>query len=115
MWGTLGTIQGSTLPPGRVGSSTSMVNISDVPDYLLIFRQSSQSPRTLQPSPCFGVEFYQVGFGVLKWQFKILTIAPEYSMKTQAHIPPALAAIHNFIQPHDNNEINDLISQVYDP
>ena len=54
-------------------------------------------------------------FGVLKWWFKILTIAPEYSMKTQAHIPPALAAIHNFIWSHDNNEIDDLISQVYNP
>ena len=34
-------------------------------------------------------------------------------MKTQAHIPPALVVIHNFIQSHDDDEINDLISQVY--
>ena len=36
-------------------------------------------------------------------------------MKTQTHIPLALAAIHNFISSHDNDDVEDLTSQVYDP
>lgn len=36
-------------------------------------------------------------FGVLKCRFVILTHPPEYSMEIQARIPPALAAVHNFI------------------
>ena len=40
-------------------------------------------------------------FGVLKRRFRILYMAPEYSMDIQARIPAALAAIHNFIRIHD--------------
>ena len=40
-------------------------------------------------------------FGVLKHRFRILYMAPEYSMDIQARIPAALAAIHNFIRIHD--------------
>lgn len=40
-------------------------------------------------------------FGVLKRRFRILLLAPEYSMDLQAKIPPALCAIHNFIRLHD--------------
>ena len=36
-------------------------------------------------------------FGMLKCRFWILHLAPEYSMDIQAHIPAALAAVHNFI------------------
>ena len=43
-------------------------------------------------------------FGVLKWCFWILLIAPEYNLEIQARIPAALCAIHNFIQEHDPNE-----------
>jgi hypothetical protein len=43
-------------------------------------------------------------FGVLKRRFRILLIAPEYNLETQARIPAALCAIHNFIQEHDPNE-----------
>ena len=39
-------------------------------------------------------------FGMLKYRFQILHLAPEYSMDIQAHIPAALAAIHNFIHGH---------------
>ena len=46
-------------------------------------------------------------FGVLKWQFTILDRPPEYSMAVQAHILPALAAVHNFICIHDEEEILD--------
>jgi hypothetical protein len=43
-------------------------------------------------------------FGVLKWWFQILIIAPEYNLEVQAQISVALCAIHNFIQEHDPNE-----------
>ena len=43
-------------------------------------------------------------FGVLKWPFQILLIAPEYDLEIQAQIPAALCAIHNFIQKHDLDE-----------
>jgi hypothetical protein len=44
-------------------------------------------------------------FGVLKRRFVILIRPPEYSMDIQARIPPALAATHNFIRKHDEDEI----------
>lgn len=37
----------------------------------------------------------------------ILTNPAEYSMSVQARIPPALAAVHNFIRVHDPDEIHD--------
>ena len=43
-------------------------------------------------------------FGVLKRHFRILLLAPEYSLEIQARIPSALLAIHNFIRIHDSNE-----------
>ena len=43
-------------------------------------------------------------FGVLKCRFRILLLAPEYSLEIQARIPAALCAVHNFIWVHDSNE-----------
>ena len=43
-------------------------------------------------------------FGVLKHRFRILLLAPEYSVHIQARIPAALCAIHNFIIIHDPAE-----------
>ena len=40
-------------------------------------------------------------FGVSKHCFKILNIAPEYPFKIQCKLPPALCALHNFIQIQD--------------
>ena len=40
-------------------------------------------------------------FGVLKRKFRILLLAPEYSLETQARIPTALCALHNFIRQYD--------------
>jgi hypothetical protein len=50
-------------------------------------------------------------FGVLKRRFVILVHPPEYSMSTQARIPPALCAIHNFIRIHDPMEINEFADE----
>lgn len=49
-------------------------------------------------------------FGVLKHRFRILLLAPEYSLAIQARIPAALAVIHNFIwshEPDDDESDND--------
>jgi hypothetical protein len=43
-------------------------------------------------------------FGVLKRRFRILLLAPEYSLEVQARIPAALAAVHNFISIHDPHD-----------
>ncbi|KIK27139.1 hypothetical protein PISMIDRAFT_93447, partial [Pisolithus microcarpus 441] len=45
--------------------------------------------------------------GVLKRHFRILTVPPEYSMRVQAHIPPALACIHNIIRTWDPVDLED--------
>jgi hypothetical protein len=44
-------------------------------------------------------------FGVLKRRFRILVHPAEIDMAFQARIPPALAAIHNFIRVHDPEEL----------
>ena len=43
-------------------------------------------------------------FGILKRRFRILLLAPEYSLEIQARIPAALCTIHNFIRTHDVDE-----------
>jgi hypothetical protein len=45
-------------------------------------------------------------FGVLKWRFRILHLPLEYGMDVQALIPPALAALHNFIRNYGPGEIH---------
>jgi len=47
-------------------------------------------------------------FGVLKRRFRILLLAPEYSLEIQARIPAALAAIHNFIRTYDADDEDPL-------
>ena len=44
-------------------------------------------------------------FGVIKRRFRILDRPLEYDMRTQALIPAALAALHNFIREYDPQEI----------
>ncbi|KAJ7348038.1 hypothetical protein DFH08DRAFT_698780, partial [Mycena albidolilacea] len=46
-------------------------------------------------------------FGVSKCRFQLMNVAPEYSAVTQAKIPCALAALHNFIQIHDPDDFSD--------
>jgi hypothetical protein len=41
----------------------------------------------------------------LKRRFRILQLAPEYSLDIQARIPTALCAIHNFIRCHDADKV----------
>ena len=48
-------------------------------------------------------------FGILKARFTILTIRPRFNLDIVARLPPALAALHNFIRVHDPNEISDFL------
>ena len=54
-------------------------------------------------------------FSILKHQFNILICPPEYNLDTQAHVPLALAALHNFIWRHDPDEIEHFNDVVLDP
>jgi hypothetical protein len=47
-------------------------------------------------------------FGVIKQCWEILNHPPQFGMSTQARIPPACAALHNFIMDHDPNDVRDL-------
>lgn len=44
-------------------------------------------------------------FGVSKRRFRLMNVAPEYDMQTQAKIPCALAALHNFIRVNDPDDL----------
>lgn len=55
-------------------------------------------------------------FGALKQRWDILNHAPQYNMSIQARVPPAAAAIHNFILEHDPVELEDMIAEgIQDP
>jgi hypothetical protein len=56
-------------------------------------------------------------FGVIKKRWDILTRAPQYDMSIQSRIPPALAALHNFIMKHDPTDIEEYLAdpQLIDP
>lgn len=42
---------------------------------------------------------------IVKRRFKLLKLAPEYDIDTQAQFVPALCALHNFIRLHDPKDI----------
>ncbi|KIK92620.1 hypothetical protein PAXRUDRAFT_146923, partial [Paxillus rubicundulus Ve08.2h10] len=52
--------------------------------------------------------------GVVKCQFHILVVPPEYvcGMDIQAHIPPACCCLHNIIRMWDPMELEDVESKV---
>jgi hypothetical protein len=49
-------------------------------------------------------------FGVIKQRWEILNHPPQFDMSIQARIPPACAALHNFIMDHDSNDVGDLLA-----
>lgn len=51
-------------------------------------------------------------FGILKNQFAILQHNPDLTPKIQAHLPAALAALHNVIRKYDPDEIHDCIKKL---
>jgi hypothetical protein len=44
-------------------------------------------------------------FGVVKRRFRLLVVAPEYDLATQAKMVPAICVLHNFIRIHDMDDI----------
>ena len=44
-------------------------------------------------------------FGVVKRWFRVLIVAPEYDLTTQAKMVPAICVLHNFIRIHDVDDI----------
>ena len=104
------------LPLGGVGSSSSMVSMADINRLSTYCLNSPANPQELfNLHHASARNIIKWIFGTLKQCFKILTVMPECSMKTQTHIPLALAAIHNFIWSSNDDEIENSISQVYDP
>jgi hypothetical protein len=51
-------------------------------------------------------------FGILKNRFAILRHNPDLTPKVQAHLPAALAALHNVIRKYDPEEIHDRIREL---
>lgn len=52
-------------------------------------------------------------FGIIKKRWVILTHPPQFAMDIQAQVPPALAALHNFIldyDPHDLEAYNEVVT-----
>jgi hypothetical protein len=49
-------------------------------------------------------------FGIIKQRWEILNHPPQFDMSIQARIPPACAALHNFIMKHDPNDVEDLLT-----
>ena len=48
-------------------------------------------------------------FGVIKKRWAILNHPAQFDMTIQARIPPACAALHNFIMTHDSHDVEDLL------
>ena len=98
------------LPPCRVGPCPTLVCLH----FIIIFH----IPANGHSSPTNKNELFNLRhasarniikhiFGVLKWCFKILLYPPEIDMALQAHLPAALAALHNFIHDLDPLNLND--------
>jgi hypothetical protein len=51
-------------------------------------------------------------FGILKNRFEILQHNPHLTPTVQAHLPAALAVIHNVIRKYDPGEIEDCIKEL---
>jgi hypothetical protein len=47
-------------------------------------------------------------FGVVKRRFRLLVVAPEYDLRTQAKMVPAICVLHNFIHIHDNDDLPEV-------
>ncbi|KAH8826326.1 hypothetical protein DL96DRAFT_1465984, partial [Flagelloscypha sp. PMI_526] len=54
-------------------------------------------------------------FGIMKKRFKILMTPPHMNLDVQARIPPALAAVHNFIIDNDPDDLQDYMDICEDP
>jgi len=77
--------------------------------FLLYLTDVPPSPQN--PKELFNLRHSQARnvveriFGVVKRRFRMLRDPPAYDMDIQALIPPALAALHNFIRQYDPEDI----------
>ena len=110
------TILGCALPFGRMGPCTIAV-ISHFPTSI---HHTNHLIRPVNKEELFNLWHAQAQnvveciFGVLKCQFHILLISPEYDPKIQARIVSALCTMHNnFIHIHDPKEGE--LAETWDP
>lgn len=52
-------------------------------------------------------------FGIIKKRWDILTRPPRYDMDIQAHIPPALCALHNFIMKYNPTDVEEYLDDLW--
>ena len=100
------TILGCALLFGRMGTCT----IAVVSQFSTNIHHTNYLIRLVNKEELFDLWHAQARnvveriFGVLKRQFRILLICPEYDPKIQARIVSALCATHNFICIHNPKE-----------
>lgn len=99
---------GETLSPQRMGMCKPPVSnfIHVYYDWLIIwiFRpQDAEELFNLHHKSAHNV--IEHIFGVVKCYFHILVHPPKYDLDTQACLPPALVALHNFICEHDPDDL----------
>jgi DDE superfamily endonuclease len=80
--------------------------------YYITFRRPTNAQELFNLRHASSRNVIERIFGILKNRFRILLLPPEYDMGTQARIPPALCALHNFIRHHDPLEIIDFDNEV---
>jgi len=110
--------------PSEEGATTSKSGAMQVfgkPHHLILSRPANAKlPRPQNAEELFNLRHASARniiervFGVLKWRFCILVHTPQFKMDIQTCLPPALAALHNFIRKHDPDDLND-IDNVEDP
>jgi len=102
---TLDSLSSNTIPPSRMGSCEGQVCCDIFFESYLYYNYRPRNKEelfNLRHSSARNV--IERIFGVLKRRFRILLLAPEYSLEIQARIPAALCAIHNFIRTYETDE-----------
>jgi hypothetical protein len=79
----------------------------------LLHSHTYMSCRLCNPQELFNLHYAMLRnviewiFGVIKKQFHIIQLPPEYSSEIQSCIPPALCLVHNIIWIHDPDDLLD--------
>jgi DDE superfamily endonuclease len=103
---TSDSLSRKAIPPSRMGSRKRQVCY----DIYFLELYLYKNYRPLNKEELFNLRHASARnvieriFGVLKHRFRILLLAPEYSLEIQARIPAALCAIHNFIRTYETGE-----------
>jgi hypothetical protein len=89
-----------------VGPTSGMLCFATANHLLIAFRPSNEEELFNLRHACARNVIERI-FGILKRRFTIFSHPPEYNMKLQVRLPPALGAVHNFICIHDPEEIDN--------